>query len=458
VDTGPNFDPYGNQPLHPMALAAIIILGAWMLVAKRRHALLPMIIMACFISQAQRIVILGANFNLIRVMVLFGWARVMTRGEFKGFRWVLLDRLIIAWAVARTVIYTIQWGDTSALVYQLGQSFDAIGMYFLFRFLISSFEDFEPVVLGFIVVSLPVAVFFMLELSTGRNVFSYLGGVPLITTVREGKLRCQGPFPHAIMAGCFWAVLLPFVIAYFWSSRRAKIWSVIGCITFAAIVIASWSSTPMGAVIEVIVGFCFFRFRRRMRQIRWSILIVLLILHFFIMKGPVWSLLSHIDLAGGSTGEYRAELISLAVDNVSGWWLVGTKSISSWNPYYYDITDQYIMEGITGGLLTLILFVCMISYGFRGAGRIIKRAKSRREEIMAWAIGVGLFVHMMTFLGASYFGQIIMTWYLQLAVIGSLEVFSERRLGRSSPSILPKAREAGSPVRSSSSAPSEVSI
>ena len=40
-----------------------------------------------------------------------------------------------------------------------------------------------------------------------------MGGVPEITVVREGRLRCQGAFAHPILAGCFWAEQLPLIAA-----------------------------------------------------------------------------------------------------------------------------------------------------------------------------------------------------------------------------------------------------
>jgi len=55
-------------------------------------------------------------------------------------------------------------------------------------------------------------------------------------------------------------------------------------------------------------------------------------------------------------------------------------------------------------------------------GRLWRRAakKKRADLILSWALGVSLFVHCMSFLGVSYFGQISMLWYLSLAMIASL--------------------------------------
>jgi len=46
-----------------------------------------------------------------------------------------------------------------------------------------------------------------IEWSTGSNPFAFLGNT--ITNVREGRIRCQASFPHAIMLGLFWANMVP---------------------------------------------------------------------------------------------------------------------------------------------------------------------------------------------------------------------------------------------------------
>ena len=95
------YDYYGQTTVHPVGLTVLIVLGIAMLLAPRRYAMWPFILMACFIAPAQRIVVASLNFDFLRVMVIFGTIRVMTRGEIRGFAWHVLDTWIIAWAVDR---------------------------------------------------------------------------------------------------------------------------------------------------------------------------------------------------------------------------------------------------------------------------------------------------------------------------------------------------------------------
>jgi hypothetical protein len=59
----------------------------------------------------------------------------------------------------------------------------------------------------------------------------------------------------------------------------------------------------------------------------------------------------------------------------------------------------------------------MLIASYRSAGQGIRSAAGNVEwELMAWATGVAVFTHMMTFLAVTYYGQIIMVWFFALAV------------------------------------------
>src|SRR5688572_20947616 len=95
---------YANQTtLHPVGLLAVLALGVAMLFLPRRHAVVPMFLLGCMIPSAQRLVVASLDFDLLRIMVLFGWTRVMMRQEAAGFRWRPADFVLIAWAVSGAI-------------------------------------------------------------------------------------------------------------------------------------------------------------------------------------------------------------------------------------------------------------------------------------------------------------------------------------------------------------------
>jgi hypothetical protein len=176
----------------------------------------------------------------------------------------------------------------------------------------------------------------------------------------------------------------------------------------------------MTALVFGVVGACFFALRRHMRVVRWLILGMLVSLHL-VMKAPVWSLVSRFDIVGGSTGWHRFNLINQFILRVNEWWLLGVRGVEDWGVWAGDITNQYVLEGVRGGIWALALLLLLIVLAFSSVGRLWRQmAKNRPNLIMSWAIGVSLFAHCMIFIGVSYFGQITMLWYLTLAMIGSL--------------------------------------
>jgi hypothetical protein len=166
-----------------------------------------------------------------------------------------------------------------------------------------------------------------------------------------------------------------------------------------------------------------FLVRRQIRVLFYGVVATLCGLHL-VMKAPVWHLLARTDVIGGSTGHYRFMLVDASIRFFHEWYLVGLASNEHWGEayghYLTDITNQYVLEGLRGGLLTLILFVAIIAYAFCGVGRVIRSSPSLSDQWLAWSPGVALFVHCVCFLAVSYFGQIVMLYYFHLAMVASL--------------------------------------
>jgi hypothetical protein len=174
------------------------------------------------------------------------------------------------------------------------------------------------------------------------------------------------------------------------------------------------------AVLAGLAGGVAFFVRRYMRLVRWSALLLVVCLHM-VMNAPVWHLIARVSAVGGSTGWHRYKVINEAIDHFGEWWLLGTASVAHWGLWAGDVTNQYVAEGINGGIWRLALFVAVITAAFGSLGVPLAKQRHRRVHIaVVWAAGVALFVHCISFVAVSYFGQIIMTWYLSLAIIGSI--------------------------------------
>lgn len=413
------FGEYGVTELHPVGLLAVLILGIVLISVSRRHAIVPMLVLACFIPSAQRLVVLGADFDLLRILVLFAWARLILRNEFKDFTWNRLDTMLVSWKVSGTVIFFVAYGTQSALINRCGWMFDGFGMYFFFRCVLRDWSDLYYLFRAFVFIGMPIATAFAFERMTGRNVFSVFGGVPATTYVREGKLRCQGAYAHAILAGCFWASVAPWIV----TTVKDRDWwmAFVGLFCVVTVVISCGSSTPILACAFVVVGMLLYSVRSHMRLIRWLFLLTLVVLHL-VREKPVWHLISRVNIVGGSTGWHRYKIMDATINNFFEWWLWGETDPMSWGVWEMrDVTNQYILEALRGGLLTLVFYIVMIGTAFGIVGQSLRLLEDMsRERIVVWCAGVALFAHVSIYFSVSYFGQIIMLWYLTLGIIGSL--------------------------------------
>ncbi|MCA8974904.1 MAG: hypothetical protein KDC98_09285 [Planctomycetes bacterium] len=410
----------GTTQVHPIGLAALVLVIGIGFLAKKRYAGLPIILLLCFIPAAQRVVIASVDFTFIRVALAACWARLILRGELRPLLWNHLDRFMVLWAGASIVFGTLNGMTLTMFINRVGTAGDAMMTYFLFRQLIRDPDDLVRLAMLFVICSFGVAVSFIIESRTQQNMFHIFGGVPQFTDIRNGRLRCQGAFAHSILAGCFWACLVPFYFVRGWLGRGWLL-PLCGVASALLIVVLSSSSTPIMAVLFGIMGGAAILVRGALRWWRWLIVAWLAVLHFVLMNMPVWHLLARVDIVSGSTGWHRYHLVDKFFEHFSEWWLVGTLTTGQWGPGLHDVTNQYVVEGVAGGIWRLTLFCACIVTGFMGVSRSLRMPGSPKSfRLTAWALGTAMFMHCMNFIGVSYFEQIVVEWHMTLAAVASL--------------------------------------
>lgn len=414
---------WSNQTqLHPLAGLMLFAACCAIFSVKRKHVLIPMLAMACFVASAQRIVIAGLDLDLLRIMIMAGLARVFMKREFQ-FKWSALDSLVVAFGVAT---FLVTMSDMRALVATLGNLCDAFGMYFLVRVCIRSWDDARGCVMALLYLSVPVAMMMTLERLTGKNPFAMFGGVPPETAIRDGRLRCQGAFSHPILAGCFWASMLPLFAAQWWNGQRGKMLAIVGCVSAMMCVVYCASSTPLAAIGIGGLAWCLFPLRKKMRLIRWSIVATLLGLHIG-MNAPIWHLIARVQLVGGSTGWHRYRLINACVSRFREWAVIGdSRGTAHWGWGLQDCTNYYIAVAVQGGVGLIALFLTQIGFAFRAVGiSIHAKGMSKANLMLAWAFGISLLMHCANYMSVCYFGQIGKLWYVILGIIGSTALASQ---------------------------------
>lgn len=422
-----------------LAVTVTILIGLLVLAVPRRYAVLPFLFGAIFIPIGQ-VIVGGFNFYPFRILILFGWLRLLSRGEFSLTRFETIDKFVVAWALASTLAYTLLWQSFSALQNGLGLAFNAIGAYFFFRCYIRDIQSARRVVRVLALISVLVAVAVLIERMTGQNLFFALGAFNQMSEVREGSLRCQGPFGHSILAGSFAATLIPLLVALR-GEPRAKKWAMFGFVSCAIIVASSNSSGPVITLLAGMIGLAFWPLRENMRRVRWALVVAIVGLHI-VMKAPVWALIARFSVLGSSSGDHRYRLVDSFIQNVGEWWLVGTRDYVDWGWVLWDVSNHYVRVGVDGGIFTLILFVCIIVGCFKGLGSLLRRVPDLQDKKFVWYMGAALFAHLVAFVGVSYWDQMIVVWHLLLAMIASMVATFRPVAARVQPTVVLQPVEA----------------
>lgn len=414
-------------------IALLIIIVIVILSASRKVAALAIIFSACYFCLGTNLVIGPAHLSVWRIAAISGMLRVLIRKEILIGGLNKMDKLMIAYTVVAIITGTLLAGNIAGFINRAGLAFDLIGSYFAFRFLIFDMDDFNFLLRGVAYILIPLGILFLAEKYLSKNIFSYFGGAPLEVTVREGKTRASGPFLHPILAGTFAATFIPIILTLWWGSKKDKILCLVTLFSLLAIVYSCSSSGPIMSVLFGIIGLSPWRYRYNMKRIRWIIVLGLVCLQLS-MKAPVWFLLARIDLTGSSTGWYRAQLISSALEHFSEWWLIGTNYTRHWmatgiaaNANNCDIINQFILNGVNGGIILLALFVYLIAHCFHLIGRLnfSFSGSEKQLQIIPWGFGAALFAHLITFFSVSYFDQTIISIYFIFAMISFLSVRSQ---------------------------------
>lgn len=420
------FEEAGN--ISSGSLVITICLGILAVVLPRRFALVPIFIGGSYLTLGQSLILGGAHFHLIRILIAFGLVRILVRGEIFSIQIHVIDKILVAWLMTRTFLYVFGSSDTEHLFERLGYFYNTVGIYFLVRAVVQGVDDIVMNVKLFGFVMIPLLIPFIIEYTTGRNPFSILGGVPEYGEWRGDRLRCQGPFLHSILAGTFGATAMPLFVGLWKQSGHNRLLAVGGIVVATLILVFSSSSGPLLAYLVILMGLIVWFFKTRLRMIRWGIVIALLILHA-VMKAPVWFLMGRLSNIFGGGGHYRSALIDAFVNHFNEWWLIGTAYTAHWmptglasNPKMTDMVNHYVAQGVAGGLLCLILFIWLIVECFRATGNAIldEDMYSRSEQFMIWSLGCALLGHVVSFFSVSYFDQINIALYFVVGMIAAL--------------------------------------
>ena len=415
--------------MNALSTAILVFLAVVVLFTPRRWALLGMIASLLYLTQYQQIKLGGFNMFPHRFIELAALIRIISRRELFSIKLNRIDWCLLVLYSYTTIVYLCR--DSEDAAYTIGEAVDAYLCYFAFRCLVTNIDEFRWFLKAFVFLLIPYMLLLLREHHSGRSAFTALGAVPELATRDDDSVRCCGSFRYATLMGTLGATFLPIYIGLcFIKSDRKLAW--VGIAFSVGIVWLSNSGGPINAAAIAMVGWLLWPIRKRMYLVRRAI-VVWIAVAAMVMKAPVWYLIAKVsDLTGGD-GWHRSYLIDVSFRHLNLWWLAGMKDelTADWFPYVVaatggaDITNAYISFGLTAGLMSMFLFIALLTKAFieLGKAQAAMRANSdgvTSNEFMLWGLGAMLAAHVANWFGVTYWDQTYMLWFMQLAVIANL--------------------------------------
>lgn len=425
---------YGGGPaesqIHPVVVVAMLLTIVIILVARRRQVLVAFLFLSILVPYDQVIVLGTTHFTVRRILVMAACVRLLME-KAKGGKLFpnglnTIDKVFITWAVYRFLAAIILFHVMAAVPLQIAALMSSLGGYFFLRYLIQDVVDITTAAKTLVPLVLIAAACMSIERLHGLNFISYIHSGPIIPQVRGGVIRAQAFFGHAILAGCFGATLLPFYY-WLWKSGKARILAAVAMVGSMLMVFFSASSTPVGACIGGLLALSFWPLRRYMREVRWGLALTILALAL-VMKAPVWFLIARVNVTGSSDAYGRAMLVDNFVRHFGDWWLIGTNQNYTWGESMWDLSDQFVGEGETGGLVGFSCFIALFALSFGRLGKMRRQVEGdKKQEWLYWCLGSVFAAHLFASFGASYFDQTQVWWFACLAMVtAATAAYAER--------------------------------
>lgn len=416
--------------LHPLVALWLLVIIVLILILPRNKVIVPLLFTFFSVPIGQEILLGGLHFTALRILIIAGLIRRASSGASSsqgkypgGFN--ALDKVIVLWTISTMIVFCLQWMEVQATIAKLGEFLDGFGGFLVARYFIPDQDAVRRTVKVLAAVCIVQGALMMNEQIMHQNLYGYLGGWPIAVTYRDGHIRSQGVMGN-ISAGVFAGALIPMFL-WLWTQAKSRPWALLGIAGAVTMVFTSDASTSILALNASVLGLSFWFLRKQMRMVRWALSLTLITLHL-VMKAPVWALITHIDLTGSSSSYHRFYLIDNCVNHFSEWWLLGTKYYDTWGVMMFDLCDQYVVSAVTGGLVTLVLFIMIYSRSFGAIGTARKLVSGDRgQEWFLWCLGSTLFAHVVASFGINYMALLQMALFPLFAFV-SVVAFEAKKI------------------------------
>ncbi len=343
---------------------AILILILALAFSLKSENLIPLIVLVSIIIPLEvKIPIAGLNFNAIRILT----ASLLVRSLFTGTNSHLQTSTKTLIALYTASLFTASFfhnGPASGPVYISGILLQSIGVFLTCSIYVKSETEIIKAGKYLLIAIIAIAPFMLIERVIGHNFIKEFFNAPSTVGARNDEFRASGPFLHPILAGIAAVSAIPSA----WATRdKSKSFFYISSIAIAICVYSSNSSTPFIAAALCLPLIALHTRTHLIKKLFTGFVLTYLLIEVIFPK-PAYFQIARIDITGGSTSYFRAELLYQFTQHFNEWFLYGTDYTRHWMvtglptaTNHVDLTNHYILLGVQGGIIPLTL-LCYLIY------------------------------------------------------------------------------------------------
>lgn len=375
----------------------------------------------------------GQTFYAYRIawIVLTPW--IMFQILAGRFQWRFNDLIVALAAMWMVTSFAVLNGVVTGIPAGLALGLDVLMPYLITRHTIRSFSDFRVLLILLAPVALVLGGLMALESMTNirfirsgaQAIFGSLGANEYGTNeiraggidTRYGLMRAMGPFSHPILAGAFFAGLMPL---YYFSRLRG--WPLfVGLASGAGALFSLSSSAFLGLLIFVVLA-AYDWLQKRVTFLNWPMFLgvagaALAVLQLISQNGLVAILIRYT--VNPATGYFRLLIWEYGSQSVAKhpWFGIGYTPYEKL-PWMVDSVDTiWLAIAIRNGLPPAILLGLAVLLAIAG---LAKTASRNRLADGSTSLGLAITLAIFFILGftVSFFGG-MRIWFIMLLAIGT---------------------------------------
>lgn len=372
------------------------------------------------------------DFSSARIVAIILFARIflMSPRLLRVFRWNLLDTLVTLFFISQVVSLLNTEPLMVVLENRSGRFVETLLPYFMCRAVLRTKNDLLTLMKTLILISIPLAIFGVIESSTGRNLIGTHG--PLW---RDGHYRAFGTFGVHIGFGLFFAAVAPLCVGLWYQGVWPRLFLLICLIINFIGLLSTWSSGPIFAIYTYMSFLILYTFRKFWPIVLSGSIILYLLIELLSNRSAI-AAMSRLGISA-STWEYRVQLYKYVFQGgmtnhwLFGWGLVGIDSDFDRFPWVCnDMTSLYVSELVRYGVVAFFCLAAIIIRYYRCIYIAFQASMKKQDQFLIWNLCGGMVGWNVALATVNTVGQTMSILFLFFAVATNIYscIFVEHKL------------------------------